>query len=213
MMSALDNELAKERALCLAEAFSYVAGSCQMDIEVFLEMFIISGYAKRLEEGDYAVSPGLSGTELVCRTLSKCGLNLNFPPAQEEFEGASREYWTGYFLAYLSFYTGRPIKNILEYISAEELSEYVPELLAEDEDQLRESLIKILSYVEEPVRLQEMRKECGFSQRELAQRSGINLRTLQQYEVRAKDINKAAAASVKALSDVLGCEMTDIMEN
>ncbi len=39
-----------------------------------------------------------------------------------------------------------------------------------------------------PTRLQAQRKICGYSQRELAEKVGVNLRTLQQYEIRAKDM-------------------------
>ena len=61
-------------------------------------------------------------------------------------------------------------------------------------------------------RIQEYRKRIGMSQRALSEAAGVNLRTLQQYEIRDKDINKAAAEKVVALSRVLGCRPEDIME-
>ncbi|WP_090527236.1 helix-turn-helix domain-containing protein [Pseudobutyrivibrio sp. UC1225] len=54
------------------------------------------------------------------------------------------------------------------------------------------------------------RKLYGLSQSELAREAGINLRTLQQYEIGAKDINKAAAATVLSLSKVLKCRPEDL---
>ena len=45
-----------------------------------------------------------------------------------------------------------------------------------------------------------------------AKKVGVNLRTLQQYEIRAKDINKAAGATLLALSKVLGCRVEDLLE-
>lgn len=47
----------------------------------------------------------------------------------------------------------------------------------------------------------------------LAELSGVNLRTLQQYEIGAKDINKAAAGSLQAMARVLGCEMSKLLES
>lgn len=38
------------------------------------------------------------------------------------------------------------------------------------------------------------------------------MRTLQQYEIRAKNINKAAGATLLALSKVLGCRVEDLLE-
>ena len=52
-----------------------------------------------------------------------------------------------------------------------------------------------------------------YSQRELAEKSGVNLRTLQQYELKAKDINKAATTTLLALSKTLGCKIEDLLEN
>ena len=63
-----------------------------------------------------------------------------------------------------------------------------------------------------PTRLQTLRKQYGYSQRRLAERSGVSLRMIQQYELRAKDINKAAGGTLLALSKVLGCSMEDLFE-
>lgn len=63
-----------------------------------------------------------------------------------------------------------------------------------------------------PTRLQAQRKISGYSQRELAEKVGVNLRTLQQYEIRAKDINKAAGVTLLALAKVLGCRVEDLLE-
>ena len=61
-------------------------------------------------------------------------------------------------------------------------------------------------------RLQSLRRSAGLSQSQLATRSGVNLRTLQQYESRAKDINKAAGSTLLALSQALYCKIESILE-
>ena len=61
-------------------------------------------------------------------------------------------------------------------------------------------------------RLQQLRRVYGYSQSMLARKSGINLRTLQQYESGAKDINKASVTTLKALADTLGVGMEELME-
>ena len=48
--------------------------------------------------------------------------------------------------------------------------------------------------------------------KELAERSGVNLRTLQEYDNRAMDINRAVGGTLTALSKVLGCQMEDLLE-
>ena len=38
------------------------------------------------------------------------------------------------------------------------------------------------------------------------------MRSIQQYEIRARDINNASALTLQSLSRVLGCRMEDLME-
>lgn len=60
--------------------------------------------------------------------------------------------------------------------------------------------------------LKQRRKNAGLSQRELAERSGVPIRTIQQYEQRQKNINKAQAESLIMLSRVLCCRVDDLLE-
>jgi transcriptional regulator with XRE-family HTH domain len=59
-------------------------------------------------------------------------------------------------------------------------------------------------------------RECEvlreFTQAELARRSGVSLRSIQMYEQRNKDINKAGAEALYRLSKVFGCSMEDLPE-
>lgn len=52
----------------------------------------------------------------------------------------------------------------------------------------------------------------GLSQSELARKSGINLRTLQDYEQKHKNINNAKAITVHKLSKILNCNIEDILD-
>ena len=65
---------------------------------------------------------------------------------------------------------------------------------------------------EEAARLQQIRRVRGYSQSDLAKASGVNLRTLQQYESGAKNINRAAASTLRDLANTLGCEAEDLLE-
>ena len=51
-----------------------------------------------------------------------------------------------------------------------------------------------------------------YSANELAKQSGVSLRSIQMYEQRNKDINKAQMETVNNLAKVLGCKMEDLME-
>ena len=56
------------------------------------------------------------------------------------------------------------------------------------------------------------RKARGLSQSMLAVESGLSKRLIQQYEGKYRNINRAAAETVKILADTLGCNMEDLLE-
>ena len=62
------------------------------------------------------------------------------------------------------------------------------------------------------MKLKEKREAVGMSQSELANASGVSVRMIQHYEQGAKDINKAAAITVKKLADALNVKMEEIIE-
>ena len=57
-----------------------------------------------------------------------------------------------------------------------------------------------------------LRSQLGMSQRELAELSGVPLRTIQQYEQRQKNINNAKAEYIIRLAKVLVCDVEDLIE-
>ena len=60
--------------------------------------------------------------------------------------------------------------------------------------------------------LKRIRSTYGFTQAELAERSGVSLRSIQMYEQRNKNINKASVDTMYRLAKVLGCTMEDLIE-
>lgn len=61
-------------------------------------------------------------------------------------------------------------------------------------------------------RLQEYRKLISLSQRELAEKADVPLRTIQQYEQKQKNINHARADYVIRLAKALYCKPEDLLE-
>ena len=57
-----------------------------------------------------------------------------------------------------------------------------------------------------------LEKEARLSQSQLAEETGIPVKTIQQYEQRRKDINKAQAEYVIKLSQVLCYKPQELME-
>ena len=62
-------------------------------------------------------------------------------------------------------------------------------------------------------KIKERRKKLKISQENLAQKSGVSLRTIQQYETHARDISKASGQTLMMLARALECSVEDIVDS
>lgn len=211
MMRAYDEEYLDDAMKNLGEAMDYASNRCEVDMDEFMNLFIGTGYADQFAAGVPKYVSGLSGTELAMDVFLKAGDGEDFPEVLIEYD-YSPQYWCGWILAYYQWYTGRSFKEIQKYISMRDIEKLYPTLHEAHENKFVDVVNHMIQKKNLPTRLQMQRKNSGYSQRELAEKTGISLRTLQQYEIRAKDINKAAGDRLLALAKALGCQMEDLME-
>lgn len=59
--------------------------------------------------------------------------------------------------------------------------------------------------------LSKIRREKGLLQKELADLSGVELRTIQSYEQGIRDINGSELANILRLASALGCAVSDLL--
>ncbi len=195
----------------LGEALDYAVNACGISADIFMTMFISSGYAEQFASGVAKVVSGLSGSELVLSVLEASGKQIEAPLSQIEYD-CSVEYWCGYILAYYQWHSSLSFKEILKYISMSELSRMYSALHEASEEKAIDTFDSIIQRKAKATKLATFRKTSGLSQKELAERSGVSLRLIQQYEQRVRDINKAATDSVASLARVLGCKIDDLIE-
>lgn len=211
MMHAYDEQYLDDAMRNLGEAADYAVNACKMSLQKFFDLFVATGFAAQLGNGVPKVISGLSGTELVHEIIIKSGIKMELPEVQTEYD-YSPEYWCGWIIAYYQWHTGRNFKDIFQHISSDDIEKLYPTLHEASEEKFVDVVNTIIERKTTTTKLQELRKNIGYSQRELAEKSGVNLRTLQQYELRAKDINKAATITLLALSKTLGCKIEDLLE-
>lgn len=60
--------------------------------------------------------------------------------------------------------------------------------------------------------LQRIRNERGLTQKQLADKSNVQLRMIQNYEGGQRNINGAAGMTLYRIAEVLGCEIKDLLE-
>ena len=211
MMHAYDECYLDDAMKNLGEAMDYAVNQCELSMSEFMQMFIASGYAKLFEKGTPRYVSGLSGTELVCDILFRVESKSDFPTIQIEYS-CSKEYWCGWILAYYQWYSGKSFKDILSSLPMEQIERMYPAMHEASEQRFVDAVENMIARKTSATKLQTLRRLNGYSQRILAEKSGIHLRNVQQYEQRAKDINKAAVSTLVALAKTLNCQIEDLLE-
>lgn len=211
MTHAYNEQYLNDAMSNLGEAMDYAVHGCRLTMDSFFDLFITSGFAEQFGSGVPNVISGTSGTELVYKVIEKTGLDIETPDMPPEYD-YSPEYWCGWILAYYQWYTGRSFKNVRKYVSMQRIAELYPALHEAAEEKFVDTVNNIIRKNNAPTRLQSQRKNSNYSQRELAEKSGVSLRSIQQYEQRVKNINKASVSNLISLAKTLGCQIEDLIE-
>ncbi len=195
----------------LGDAFDYAVNTCGISGNDFVKLFIASSVSKRMENGEPAYLSGKSGIEIVREIVAETkGQEIQIE-AQDRF-GRSKEYWIGWAVAYYQWYSGRKYRDIFKVIPFEDLQKMYYTLHEADITKFVDIVdSKIKEYFPE-TNLKRIRTAYGFTQAELAERSGVSLRSIQMYEQRNKNINKASADTMYRFAKALGCTMEDLIE-
>lgn len=195
----------------LGDAFDYAINVCHIPGNSFVKLFVASTISKRLENGEPSYLSGKSGIEVAMEILAETTGKVPDAAPQEHF-GRSREYWIGWAVAYYQWFSGRSYSDIFKVVSFEELQKMYDPLHEADITKFSDILDARMREFFADTSLKRIRTAYGCTQAELAKRSGVSLRSIQMYEQRNKDINKASAETLLRLSKVLGCTMEDLME-
>ena len=211
MRAYRETYLSKSRSL-LGEAFDYALNSCRISGEDFTGYFVSGPFSKRMENGEPAVLSGMSGIELARAVITNAtGKTIDMKP-QDTFT-RSKEYWIGWAVAFYQWWSGRPFRSIFKALSYQDLEHMYYTFHEADITKFVEAAeARVKEYYPE-TNLKYIRSAYGCSQAELAEMSGVSLRSIQMYEQRNKDINKAGAGTVRNLAKALGCTMEDLLEN
>ena len=195
----------------LGDAFDYAINVCHIPGSSFVKLFIASTISKRLENGEPSYLSGKSGIEVAMEILAETTGKVPDAAPQEHFD-RSREYWIGWAVAYYQWFSGRSYSEIFKVVTFEELQKLYDPLHEADITKFADILDARMREFFTDTNLKRIRTAYGCTQAELAKRSGVSLRSIQMYEQRNKDINKASAETLLRLSRVLGCTMEDLME-
>lgn len=195
----------------LGDAFNYAINTCGIPGNDFIRLFLGSSICSRMENGEPACVAGKSGVEIVIDIVYQTtGRTSSHHP--EDYCEPSKEYWIGWAVAYYQWYSCRKYSEIFKVFSFDDLQQMYYTLHEAD-------ITKFVDIVNERVRehfsdtnLKRIRMAYGCTQAELAKKADVTLRSIQMYEQRYKDINKACVDTVYRLAKALGCTMEDLIE-
>ena len=210
-MSAYQETLLPNARSQLADAADYAVVDLGVPIDEFFSLFAASDWARRIERGDRSTLLGISGIELAQNVLADKTGERRFKTARESLR-RTKAYWTGWVLSYYQWESNRTFREILKALPASTIEQMYGVYHEAPEERFATTADDILREKIPETRLKRIRSAYGCSQSRLSEMSGVGLRSIQMYEQRRKNINKAEAESVLRLARALGCEIEDIME-
>ena len=187
-------------------------------LEQFWPLFALSSVAQQVAEGSPFAIEGRSGLELAVQVCEQAGISVpgealrsgcDTPAESKEvyaLGNLSCAYWCGWILAYYQWRAARSFAEIERRLSVASVMRMYATFHEESEERFCEAADELMSAAGEPCGLKRQRLLLGLSQSQLARRSGVGLRAIQQYEQGAKDIAKASFDRIEGLSRALHCE-------
>lgn len=211
MINSYDELYVDDFMESLGVAF-YLSEYFKLGAKKFLDLFIASGIAAQIENGNPKYLAGRCGSELYEEVLKKTGLftDLNFPDDYFDIEGSA--FWIGWTIAHYQWQSGKHFTDIRDMIGVDFLYRLYPSGHCSSEEWVCIQLDEIMECSKRENRLKSYRKAIGISQKELSEISGVNIRTIRAYEQGSKDLNNAGAMTVYQIAKSLKLNIDDLIE-
>ncbi len=212
MIYAYDRIYLTRAQKILGNMLDLAVNEYKIKLTEFYRRFLGSRVSEDFSQGDSSTIAGKTGKELFAEIMDF---------KEEDFEqlaniqlpvNKSPEYWTGWILAYYQWTRGVSFRVIDDEIPVEVILDMYDPYHEMDITQAVDELNRIRQVSRVEPYIKYFRKKMGYTQAELAEAAGIPLKTIQQYEQKRKNINKASADSILALSNILKCNPIDLME-
>lgn len=211
MIHAYDKTYLANAQKNLAQMLDYMVNQLHLSLENAWNVFLMSEICTRFEQGDCSVIAGMSGTELAHTILSQTCIPEPKPEHSCSYS-RSPEYWTAWSLAYYQWATGLRFVDIEQAVSITNVYRLYNPYHEMDIQQFVDRMNQLYRTARPDTNLKSLRILAGLTQSMLAGEANVPLRTIQQYEQRQKDINKAQADTLLRLARVLNCQVEDLVE-
>jgi len=203
MMTRAYNQYYLEDAMqSLGAMLDYAVNTCGQELKTFYGCFLASGVGHEMACANPKYM-GMSGVELAMLSAELTGIHL--PYKDPLIDVGSPEYWTGWALAYISWYYGMDYTVLQSRgVSADVIyNAYTPF----HEADLSNLVSYIDSILEKSNPLRMARTNAGLTQAQLARESGVPIRVIRSLEQGSRQIESAAAGTILHLSRALSCNL------
>ena len=190
-MNAYSEHYLERAQRALATMFDHVVWDLGLDLDRYTDLFVVSGLADRFGSGDPSVISARSGVELAHEAIERTGADVKMRPPRPT-ENRSREYWTGWALAYYQWKSAHRFRDIFAAVPASHVRALYSPYHEMSLGQFCDRMDELYAAANPQPRLKVLRQLAGLSQADLAERAKISLRTLQHYEQGSKDLRHAA---------------------
>lgn len=211
MICAYDKVYLEKARIALGRMFDFAVFDLKYTLTDFYKLFLSSGVAERFGRGDFTLLAGKSGVELAYEVLEQSGIDYERVKVNYT-ANRSEEYWTGWALAYYQWKTALTFREIEEFASVKSIYDMYSCYHEMDIQHFVDKINERYHIARPYTNLKRMRMRVGFSQSQLAEVSGVPVRTIQQYEQRQKNINKAQVEYLFMLAQALCCRVEDLIE-
>ncbi len=210
MTNAYDRDYLYHAQKNFAHMVDFAVNTCGYDINEFLSMFLASSVCEQFENGNPAYIAGKTGPELA-RIVVKEIKDADIPQDDVMFLDKTPEYWLGWALSFYVWDKNYKFGYILAAVPADDMICMYDTMHEADITKFVSAMDERLADYYENTALTRIRNAVGISQSELARRSGVNVRVIQSYEQRLRDINKAQTSIVLSLARALDCSVEDLL--
>ncbi len=210
MTRAYDIAYLDDAMTSLGAMLDYAVNTCGEDLDLFYARFLGSGVAEAFSRANPKYLGGMSGIELASLVAARTGE----PPPRKDgiIDTGSPEYWTGWTLAYLSWYLNVDLRTLQSRgLMVESLHERYPVLHEADLSKSVQFAMKRLGETSGGHLLKLARKNARLTQRQLSDIAGIPLTVIRSYELDKRSLKNAETENSRRICQTLGCRIEDIL--
>ena len=211
-MNAYENKYLDETRKVVGELFDAGIRGLKLEEDFFASLFVKSPVSAALGKGEVSTMEVTSGSELCIKMLADLGIEGTLPSSFVPME-ESQASWAGRVLASYQWQSGRTFRQIIENVSFSDI--YGSYVLFKNvaESQFFDRMDDLLKGTYQETNLKRLREKAGLTQVELSEKAQVKIRSIQMYEQRKNDIDKAQANYLYRISKILGCAIEDLLEH